>query len=451
LGASAVETLEGKKLGGGKARAVTVSETDSTSTHRLLSLSTNFSFIDQALVSGGNFTAGILMARAFGLYEFGRFTLVWLAVEFLMSLQFALVLQPMLNLGPKQTKSELVRYFPAVAALQVLICVVMGSLAWLTAVLGSVLFDDPGISALGAPVFASIVMYQFHSFFRRYLFLRERPVRGLMVDAVRFGVQVPATLALLFLEDPPDASNGLWIIAAACGTSASLGVCFFGKFTWDRGAFRAVIVRHWEFSKWLLPSVVMFWMTSQAYVLMAGIVLGAATTGGLRAAMGITGVLNILVQALDSFAPAQASQAFHQGGPAQLRRYVLRLGALMAVLTIAIVVVLNVAPDLAIRLLYGEKYEGIGYLVGWLCAPAAIQSAAFILTICAAAMERTYLIFWSYVAATVFTLVAAYPLAYYAGLPGILVTWIVVECIRVAVLFPGLQRGASAVVPAVIK
>jgi hypothetical protein len=52
------------------------------------------SFIDQALVSGGNFTAGILMARAFGLYEFGRFTLIWMGVEFLMSLQFVSVLQP---------------------------------------------------------------------------------------------------------------------------------------------------------------------------------------------------------------------------------------------------------------------------------------------------------------------------------------------------------------------
>jgi O-antigen/teichoic acid export membrane protein len=271
--------------------------------------------------------------------------LVWLAVEFLMSLQFALVLQPMLNIGPKQTRSELVRYFRAVAAQQVLSSFVMGSLAWLTAVLAGLLFDDPGTSALGAPVFASIVMYQFHNFFRRYLFLRERPVRGLMLDALRFNVQVPATLALLFLEDPPNASNGLWIIAAACGTSASLGLCFFGKFTWDRSVFQLVILRHWEFSKWLLPSAVMFWMTSQAYVLMAGIVLGAATTGGLRADMGITGVLNILVQALDSFAPAQASRAFHQGGPAQVRRYVLRLSALMGVLTLGVVVVLSVAPE----------------------------------------------------------------------------------------------------------
>jgi O-antigen/teichoic acid export membrane protein len=171
---------------------------------------------------------------------------------------------------------------------------------------------------------------------------------------------------------------------------------------------------------------------------MSGVVLGAAITGGLRAASGITGVLNIIVMALDSFAPARASKAFNEGGRKQLQHFIVRLAGLMGVLTLGTVVVLNVAPELAIRLLYGEKYEGLGFLVRWLCVPAVLYSMAAVLAIAAAAMERTKLIFQSYVAATVFTLIAAYPLAYYTGLPGIVVTWIVVECIRVAA-----SRGAT--------
>ena len=62
---------------------MTIGEKQAKSASGLLGLTTNLSFIDQALVSGGNFVAGILMARAFGLYEFGRFTLVWMVVEFL--------------------------------------------------------------------------------------------------------------------------------------------------------------------------------------------------------------------------------------------------------------------------------------------------------------------------------------------------------------------------------
>jgi len=77
-----------------------------------------------------------------------------------------------------------------------------------------------------------------------------------------------------------------------------------------------------------------------------------------------------------------------------------------------------------------------------------MYSAAVIMGICAAAMEWTRLIFHSYVAATVFTLLAAYPLAYFGGIAGIVVTWMVVECVRAGVLFTGLQRNVWRVVPA---
>ncbi len=42
----------------------------------------NLAFLDQVMVSGANFLGGILLARLFGIYEFGRFTLVWMVVEY---------------------------------------------------------------------------------------------------------------------------------------------------------------------------------------------------------------------------------------------------------------------------------------------------------------------------------------------------------------------------------
>lgn len=425
----------------GKADPPGGKEKKSGRTAYLLNLATNLSFIDQALVSGSNLTAGILMARTFGIYEFGRFTLIWMAVEFLMSLQFSTVIQPMLNIGPKHAESRLDRYFSAVFTQQLVFCLVMGGGAWLTVAAADALFNDVTVSELGPAIFAAIVTYQLHSFFRRYLFVRDRPFLALLLDMLRFGIQLPVMFALLFvLQQGPEASSGLWIIAAACGISTSFGVYHFGQFRWDRSIFLQVTARHWEFSKWLLPSALMHWMTSQAYVLISGIVLGTVATGSLRAAMGITGVLNILVQALDSFAPAQASRAFQQGGRAQLNRYILRLGALMSVLSLATVFILNMAPELAVRLLYGEQYEGIGYLVKWLCIPAIVYCAAVILTICVAAMERTRLIFRSYVAATICSLLTAYPLAHFAGIVGVVAAWFVIECVRVAMLLIGLFR-----------
>jgi O-antigen/teichoic acid export membrane protein len=374
-----------------------------------------------------------------------------MAIEFLMSLHAVTVIQPMLYIAPQQAGSDRDKYFAAVAAQQAIFCLVTAGLAGGTALLAGMLFAQPAVSALAAPLFASVAAYQLNNFFRRYLFVREQPAKALLVDVTRFAVQLTATFALLFRDHPAEASAGLWIVAGACTLSTIVGACHFGKRVWDGRFFRDTMAHHWEFSKWLLPSAVMHWLTSQAYVLMCGIVLGAAATGSLRAALGLTGVLNILVQALDSFAPAQASQAFYRGGRAELLDYIVRLAVLLGVLTTVTVIALNLAPETAIRLIYGKQYEEAGDLVRWLCAPAVFYTAVVILTIWAAAMERTRLIFRSYLAATIFTAVAAYPLTLLGGFPGIVGIWLGVEIIRAAVLLRGLQartaESSAAAIP----
>src|ERR1700720_637104 len=90
----------------------------------------NFAVFDQVLASGSNFLTGILLARAFGLFEYGRFTLAWMFVEFIGSLQAAAIIQPMLNIGSKQSEADRDLYYDAVLAQQALGCMVFGLVAW---------------------------------------------------------------------------------------------------------------------------------------------------------------------------------------------------------------------------------------------------------------------------------------------------------------------------------
>src|SRR3981081_3313767 len=134
----------------------------------------NFAFVDQVMVSGANFAAGILLARAFGIYEFGRFALAWMFVEFIGSLQFAAIIQPMLNIGPKQAESESARYYYAVAAQQGLACASIGFLVWIGVWLAGWLFADPDLERAALPLCTAVICYQLHTFFRRYFFARDR-------------------------------------------------------------------------------------------------------------------------------------------------------------------------------------------------------------------------------------------------------------------------------------
>jgi O-antigen/teichoic acid export membrane protein len=404
----------------------------------------NFAFVDQVMVSGANFAAGILLARAFGIYEFGRFTLAWMFVEFIGSLQFAAIIQPMLNIGPKQTEADVDRYYHAVVAQQGILCALFGILVWGGVTLVGWLFVDPEVDRLAVPLCAAIMTYQLHNFFRRYFFARDRALLALCNDVLRFTVQIAATVALPFVWSSATAAAGIWIVAGACAASTIQGAFFFGRLGWNSAVFRNVFARHWKFSKWLLPSALMFWMTSQAFLVMSGFVLGAAVTGALQAAISITGVLNILLLALDNFAPVQAARTLHLRGPAELRRYVARLAFLTGTLTAATVAVLNISPGYIVHLLYGKQYEGVDVFVPWLCAPAAVYGISTVLVIWAAAIEWTRAIFISYAVATLFTIFAVYPLTLYGGVIGVVLGSLLVETIRVMVLLVPLAGWCRA-------
>lgn len=400
-------------------------------------------FVDQGVVSAGNFIAGILMARAFGAHEFGSFTLAWLIVEFMASLQFASMIQPMLNIGAKEDEAERDRYYSAIVIQQASLGIGAALLVGLAVSgIGLALKDELGHLAL--PLCLATASFQGYNFFRRYFFARDRPGTALANDLVRISLQIGGIVALSLLGWPASAASCVWIVAGACAVSTLIGIAHFGRFEWDSAAFGRLIVRHWAFSKWLLPSAVMFWLTSQAFVLMSGIVLGAAATGSLKAALSIAGIITLLMQALDNFAPMQASQAFQSGGCEALMRYLWRLSILMATLLSALVLLLSTDTDTVVRMIYGREFAGLGHLVHWACAASVAYGLSVLLNIWAAAIERTQLIFVSYAAATLFTVIAAYPLTHMFGMQGVLWGALIVEIIKTVVLLVPLLRWQRA-------
>lgn len=397
-------------------------------------------FVDQGVVSAGNFIAGILMARAFGAHEFGSFTLAWLIVEFMASLQFALVIQPMLNIGAKEDEADRSQYYSAIAVQQACLGIGAALCIWMTVTAIGAFVDDK-LAHLALPLCVATISFQGYNFFRRYFFMRDRAGTALASDLLRIGLQIGGILALSLLSWPVSATSGVWIVAAACAVSTFVGIALFGRFEWQPAALRRQVIRHWTFSKWLLPSAVMFWMTSQAFVLMSGIVLGAAVTGTLKAAITITGVITSLMQALDSFAPMQASRAFKAQGRDGLLRYLARLSLSMAALLAVFVLLLTHDTEAVVRMIYGREFEGLGYAVQWLCATSVVYGVSVLLNIWAAAIERTQLIFVSYAAATLFTVIAAYPLTTMFGLQGVLWGMVIVEVIKSLALFAPLARA----------
>ena len=90
----------------------------------------NWTIADQGVVSGVNFITGLLIARFLGIEAFGVFTLVWMAVLFVNSIQIAMISAPMMTIGPKQSDEERASYYGAVVMNQLIFSISTSILLW---------------------------------------------------------------------------------------------------------------------------------------------------------------------------------------------------------------------------------------------------------------------------------------------------------------------------------
>ncbi|BCL60052.1 hypothetical protein DGMP_07450 [Desulfomarina profundi] len=134
----------------------------------------NWALADQAMVSGVNFLTGILFARYLGLEEYGRFTLVWMAVLFCNSFQQAGIIAPMMSIGPKQTPEEEPGYYGAVCVQQVVWSMGCSLLLWLGVRLSYVFYPQWQIENLACPLAVTLLAWQLQDFLRRYFFVRNQ-------------------------------------------------------------------------------------------------------------------------------------------------------------------------------------------------------------------------------------------------------------------------------------
>ena len=146
----------------------------------------NWALADQTMVSGVNFLTGILLARYLGLEEFGRFTLAWMAVLFVNSIQHAAINSPMMSIGPKQPEAESSAYYRAVVLQQIVLSGLVFLLLLAGVHLSGIVFPEWRVEGLALPLAVAALACQFQDFLRRYFFRRGRGAAAFANDAARY-------------------------------------------------------------------------------------------------------------------------------------------------------------------------------------------------------------------------------------------------------------------------
>ncbi len=400
----------------------------------------NWALFDQALVSGVNFLTAIVLARFLGLAEFGQFTLGWIAVELAMMIQQSMIISPLLSLGPSYSEAEQPGYYGA------LLIQMLGFLA-ISAVIfiaGFLIIDvsplDWPVDGLMLPVTAAAVTCQLQNYLRRYLFVNGRPSAAFVNDIFRYGIQ----LAFVFILVPQLGlkTPGCYWIITGCATLATVhGFLTIRNIRWDARVFRDSLGRNWHFSKWLVTSEMLRWATVQLYITVAGIYLGAAAVGTLRAAQNILGVCNIFMLAIENFAPARAAIYYRDSGLAGLRRYLNNLLIFGLPIVGGVALVASVAPEFWFTLIYGTGHGGQGYIVQCWALFFCINYLNYPVGIGLRTIEKTAAIFKVFAITAAISIVTVVPLTKYVGIPGVLVGVIGMVAIRYVLLAAGFRSA----------
>jgi len=374
---------------------------------------------DQGLVSGANFLTNILLARAFGIREYGVFALAWIAVLFANSLQYALIVTPMMSVGPKQDEADRPSYFGAVLMQELSFACIAALGMFIGIQYSNRLFPEWKVAGLALPVCGATLAYLLQEFLRRYFFCTRQSKRALISDIVSYLSQVPI-IFWIGSRHIATLSNALWIIAATSLAGLLACVHWFEPFTVSWAAFKAVFLRHWRISRWLAPTAFLQWGAGNLFLLSAPVFYGAAASGALRAANNIVGVAHVWFLGLDNVIPAEAARRFRHSGPAALMQYVREVFVRWGGLTLAFAGIIAAFPDFWLHITYGGKYSQDGdvlrlyallYLIIFTLGPlrAGLQ-----------ALEYTAPVLLAYPVLIVFSVSLAKPFARGFGLNGVL-------------------------------
>ena len=384
-----------------------------------------FAYSDQAVVSGTNFLVGIILARALGMDAYGTFVLGWMGVLFASSLQQAIILNPLYTLLPKKSEEEKNHFKGGIVAMQI-------SLTVLTVIIGYASIPLlrhylPEHVSEGFLMALPMVMGAFvtQDFLRRMLFVEGKANMALVGDIVAYGLQLPI-LGLIWMKGSLSLEVALIVI----------GSCFLASTIFNLATLRFQPVQDlrlctkdsilntlsecWNFAKYLVATSLLQWFSGNAFIVVAGGIVGPAAVGAVRIAQNVMGVLHVLFLAMENTVPIKAAVLLKEQGEAGMMDFFRKVTANSGLITIALAGSVAVFAKPILGFLYGEAYINYDDVLAAFSALYVLIFLGTVLRFVIRTIEKNQFIFITYVLTTIFSVIGAQPIVEAYGVYGIL-------------------------------
>ncbi|WP_145996768.1 lipopolysaccharide biosynthesis protein [Monaibacterium marinum] len=276
----------------------------------------------QVLTSAANFATTVILARTLGLEDFGQFSVCFLLVMIARNFLNGLILVPMSTIGPKLHDGSIRGYRAFLLLNAVSFCAISSVLLGVIIVPLSFAIGAPWLPGLTLGLIGVNILANGADFIRRYHFVYAAPLRALLVDVVRFGVQISclAALATIF-RDSFTVTTALGAMMVGSFAGIAFGFLFYGPMRWSKRLSRAVWPRHRAFIRWMSASVALDAIQGNAPLFIATALLGESALGLVRAVQSLANILNLPFNALQQIAPALSARILAKQGRHAMRRF----------------------------------------------------------------------------------------------------------------------------------
>lgn len=280
----------------------------------------------QIITSAANFITSVLLVRGLGLEQFGRFSVGFLLIMVARNFLNGMVLTPMSVVAPRLRSGSDAAYRGFLLANAIVFCLGASLLLWSTSVPLGALLNAPWLPEFAIAVAVASAVTNFTDFLRRYFFVRNTGATAFTVDFLRYTVQL-AILVATYVVAPNVLSPtfALWSLTAGSIVAGLVGMLRYGKISWNRRLWRTTWPRHWNFIKWMTPTMALQSVQGQAPMFIGAALLGESTLGLVRAIQQVANVLNLPFNALTQIVPSMGATAMKEAGLQGLKKLLRRM------------------------------------------------------------------------------------------------------------------------------
>jgi glycosyltransferase involved in cell wall biosynthesis/O-antigen/teichoic acid export membrane protein len=356
------------------------------------------SIADQATFSGTNFALNVLLARWLTADGYGAFSVAWSLCLILAAVHNAVIVEPMMVVGPAEFSTRLGSYLRRVTRLNFASVFIMGLLAATASVFYRDLDVRDALSAMGFALPGYLLILTF----RREQYIADRPIRAFYFS---LGYSVLLVCGLVALH-----SSGRllpWNAVLVWGASFLVALWAMARrdlpldYQPSADTLREIAAAHWGYGKWLFASALLGIGISDLQVLLLSKMVDIESAGALRALMNFILPIGQLFTVLSAFALPKLVRSMKDRGVA----LGLRRSALYTCCVIAIAMAYGGA-----LILFGAQLEHVLYNgrmaafldeLPWLALVALLSGIAIAFTTPLRAAQNSQHVLFAGIAATV--------------------------------------------------